>query len=175
MNFCSKCSSAQIEKKVPDGDTHERLVCTQCNEIFYSNPNIVTGVLPFNSNNEILLCKRNIEPRSGFWTLPAGFLENGESIEEGAVRETYEEALLKVENVNLFTILSVPHINQIYTFFTGEINGSSFGPTPESSEVKLFKINEIPWDELAFPTVKRTLQLFLEEDRNNVFNEVLKY
>ena len=175
MNFCSKCSSAQIEKKVPDGDTHERLVCTQCNEIFYSNPNIVTGVLPFNSNNEILLCKRNIEPRSGFWTLPAGFLENGESIEEGAVRETYEEALLKVENVNLFTILSVPHINQIYTFCTGEINGSSFGPTPESSEVKLFKIDEIPWDELAFPTVKRTLQLFLEEDRNNVFNEVLKY
>ena len=117
MNFCSKCSSAQIEKKVPDGDTHERLVCTQCNEIFYSNPNIVTGVLPFNSNNEILLCKRNIEPRSGFWTLPAGFLENGESIEEGAVRETYEEALLKVENVNLFFSIEIGFFVMI--FLTG--------------------------------------------------------
>ena len=173
MKYCSVCGSL-TERKIPEGDNRERDCCENCGTIHYSNPKIIVGTVPF-QDSSVLLCKRGIEPRYGKWTLPGGFLENGESIEEGAVRETYEEALLKVENVNLFTILSVPHINQIYTFFTGEINGSSFGPTPESSEVKLFKIDEIPWDELAFPTVKRTLQLFLEEDRNNVFNEVLKY
>ena len=174
MKYCSNCGSSNLEFKIPQDDNRKRYCCNDCGTIFYTNPNLVVGTLS-TFDNKILIAKRSIHPRKDKWTLPAGFLENGESIEEGAVRETYEEALLKVENVNLFTILSVPHINQIYTFFTGEINGSSFGPTPESSEVKLFKIDEIPWDELAFPTVKRTLQLFLGEDRNNVFNEVLKY
>ena len=175
MNFCPICSSAEIIKTIPDDDNRERDVCQSCGEIFYVNPNIVTGVLPYNDQGEILLCKRSIEPRDGFWTLPAGFLENGESIQEGAERETLEEAKLHVSDVKLFTILSVPHINQIYTFFSGKIVNDDFGPTPESSEVKLFKVDEIPWEELAFPTVIKTLKIYLEHGDEKVFNEVLEY
>ena len=169
MNFCSKCSSAQIEKKVPDGDTHERLVCTQCNEIFYSNPNIVTGVLPFNSNNEILLCKRNIEPRSGFWTLPAGFLENAETMQAGALRETLEETQAEAEIIKPYTVISLPHISQIHVFYLAKLLSDSFGPTNESSEVKLVETSEIPWDELAFPTVSMTLKYFVEDSKKDNF------
>lgn len=174
MNFCPICSSAEIVRKIPEGDNLERDVCNKCNEIFYTNPNIVTGVLAYTNDDELILCKRSIEPRIGYWTLPAGFLENGESIEEGALRETFEEAKLYVDDVKLFTILSVPHINQIYTFFTGKVANYDFGPTPESSEVKLFKYDDIPWSELAFPTVIKTIKLFLEHGDNEVFNEVLK-
>ena len=106
--------------------------------------------------------------------MPAGFLENGESIEEGALRETMEEAKLHVSDVKLLTVLSVPHINQIYTFFTGKVVNHDFGPTPESSEVKLFKFDDIPWSELAFPTVIKTLKLFLEHGDSKVINETLK-
>ena len=128
----------------------------------------------YTDQNELILCKRSIEPRHGYWTLPAGFLENGESIEEGALRETMEEAKLHVSDVKLFTVLSVPHINQIYTFFTGKVVNHDFGPTPESSEVKLFKFDDIPWADLAFPTVIKTLKLFLEHGDSKVINETLK-
>lgn len=175
MNFCSKCGSARIEKKIPEGDTLPRYVCQDCGEIHYSNPNVVTGVLPINDANEILLCRRSIEPRSGFWTLPAGFLENGESIEQGALRETREEAKLEVNNVKLFTVISVPKINQVYSFFIGEIANTDFGPTPESSEVKLFHVDNIPWDKLAFRTVKLTIEQYLEHGRNSFFNRVLDH
>lgn len=173
MNFCSNCASANIEKRIPDDDNLPRDICSDCGEIFYSNPNIVTGVLPFTNNNEILLCKRSIEPRSGYWTLPAGFLENGESIEEGALRETQEEAKLLVKDVQLFNVISVPRINQIYTFFTGLVVNDDFGPTPESSEVKLFHIDDIPWDDLAFRTVRMTIELYLKEGVGKAFNNVL--
>ena len=173
MNFCSNCGSSRIVKKVPEGDTHPRLVCEECGEIHYTNPNVVTGVLPFNDNDEILLCKRAIEPRSGFWTLPAGFLENGESIEEGALRETREEACLEVSEIKLFTVISVPRINQIYSFFIGKIVNDDFGPTPESSEVKLFKINELPWDDLAFRTVRLTIEQYLNHGKDSFSNKVL--
>ena len=174
MNFCPVCSSAEIVKKIPEGDNREREVCNNCGEIFYTNPNIVTGVLAYTDNDELILCKRSIEPRHGYWTLPAGFLENQESIEEGALRETEEEAKLRVSNVKLFTVLSVPHIDQIYTFFTGKVVNYDLGPTPESSEVKLFKYDDIPWDELAFPTVIKTIKLFLEHGDDKIINEVLR-
>ena len=174
MNFCPVCSSAEIVKKIPEGDNREREVCNNCGEIFYTNPNIVTGVLAYTDNDELILCKRSIEPRHGYWTLPAGFLENQESIEEGALRETEEEAKLRVSNVKLFTVLSVPHIDQSYTFFTGKVVNYDFGPTPESSEVKLFKYDDIPWDELAFPTVIKTIKLFLEHGDDKIINEVLR-
>ena len=112
MNFCPNCS-AKIIKEIPEGDNLERDVCSQCGEIFYTNPNVVAGVLPYNDKNQILLCKRSIEPREGFWTLPAGFLENGETIEQGAIRETLEEAKLRVKDSKLFTVISVPHIDQV--------------------------------------------------------------
>ena len=131
-------------------------------------------MLPYTANNEILLCKRSIEPRYGFWTLPAGFLENGETIEEGALRETEEEAKLMVTDVELFNVISVPRINQIYTFFTGLVANDDFGPTPESSEVKLFHVDNIPWDDLAFRTVRMTIELYLKEGRGKIFNNVLE-
>ena len=174
MNFCPVCSSAEIVKKIPEDDNREREVCNSCGEIFYSNPNIVTGVLAYTDNDELILCKRSIEPRHGYWTLPAGFLENQESIEEGALRETEEEAKLRVSDVKLFTILSVPHIDQIYTFFTGKVVHYDFGPTPESSEVNLFKYDDIPWKDLAFPTVSKTIKLFLEHGDDKIINEVLR-
>ena len=137
------------------------------------NLKIVAGCLLV-WDKKILLCKRATEPRSGYWTLPAGFMENWETVEEGALRETMEEAKLKVSDVKLFTVLSVPHINQIYTFFTGKVVNYDFGPTPESSEVELFKFDDIPWPELAFPTVIKTLKLFLEHGDTKVINETLK-
>ena len=163
----------KFNKEVPEGDNRERTVCDNCGMIFYENPKVVAGCLLV-WKDKILLCKRATEPRAGYWTLPAGFLENQESIEEGALRETEEEAKLRVSNVKLFTVLSVPHIDQIYTFFTGKVVNYDFGPTPESSEVKLFKYDDIPWDELAFPTVIKTIKLFLEHGDDKIINEVLR-
>ena len=175
MNFCSNCGSAELVKKIPEGDNLERFVCNKCGHIHYQNPNVVAGVLPYNDKNQILLCKRSIEPREGYWTLPAGFLENGETIKQGDIRETLEEAKLKVKDSRLFTVISLPHIDQVYTFFTAKIINDDFGPTAESSEVQLFNYEDIPWDELAFPTVMRTIKLFLEHGDKKVFNEVIEY
>ena len=175
MNFCSNCGSDELVKKIPEGDNLEIFVCNKCGHIHYQNPNVVAGVLPYNDKNQILLCKRSIEPREGYWTLPAGFLENGETIEQGAIRETLEEAELKVKDSKLFTVISVPHIDQVYTFFTAKIINDDFGPTEESSEVKLFNYEDIPWKELAFPTVIRTIKLFLKHGDKEVFNEVIEY
>ena len=173
MNFCSNCAKKLI-KKIPDGDNRQRFVCESCNQIYYENPKIIAGCLPI-YRNRVLLCRRAIAPRKGYWTLPAGFLENGESIEEGALRETREEAKLDVNDVQLFTVISVPKINQVYSFFIGEIANKDFGPTPESSEVKLFHIDKIPWDELAFRTVKLTIEQYLEHGKDSFFNRVLDY
>ena len=173
MRYCSNCGSDKIEFKIPADDNLKRYVCPDCGSIFYTNPNLIVGSVCI-KNEEVLLCKRNIEPRFGKWTLPAGFMENAETLQEGALRETLEEAKLQVSDVKLFTILSVPHINQIYTFFTGKVVNDDFGPTPESSEVELFKFDDIPWSELAFPTVIKTLKLFLEHGDDKVINETLK-
>ena len=116
MRFCSECG-ASVERKIPAGDTHERYVCTQCGAIHYTNPKIVAGTLPI-WGNQVLLCQRAIEPRKGFWTLPAGFLENGETILEGAIRETREEAEAEVLDPHLYTIFSLPHISQVYVFLS---------------------------------------------------------
>ena len=173
MRYCSNCGSDKIEFKIPADDNLKRYICPDCGSIFYTNPNLIVGTVCI-KNEEVLLCKRNIEPRFGKWTLPAGFMENAETLQEGALRETMEEAKLQVSDVKLFTILSVPHINQIYTFFTGKVVNDDFGPTPESSEVELFKFDDIPWSELAFPTVIKTLKLFLEHGDDKVINETLK-
>ena len=173
MRYCSNCGSDKIEFKIPADDNLKRYVCPDCGSIFYTNPNLIVGTVCI-KNEEVLLCKRNIEPRFGKWTLPAGFMENAETLQEGALRETLEEAKLQVSDVKLFTILSVPHIIQIYTFFTGKVVNDDFGPTPESSEVELFKFDDIPWSELAFPTVIKTLKLFLEHGDVKVINETLK-
>ncbi|MDX1451828.1 MAG: NUDIX hydrolase [Oleiphilaceae bacterium] len=167
MNYCSHCGG-DIEHKIPADDNRPRHICVACGTIHYQNPNIVAGTIPV-YENKILLCKRAIEPRHGFWTLPAGFMENQETTTEAAMRETWEEAEAKVEIQALYTVLNVPQIDQVHMYFRATIINGEFGVGPESLETRLFTEEEIPWDELAFPTVKKTLRLFLAERKHEQF------
>ena len=146
----------------------KRYCCEECNTIFYTNPNTVVGALCLR-NESILMAKRNINPRKGLWTLPAGFMENAETLQEGAIRETFEETGSKAEIIMPYTMFSLPHINQVHMFYLADLLDENFGPTVESSEVKLFQIDEILWDEIAFPTVKKTLEYYIEDKEINKF------
>ena len=159
MKFCSHCGSAALERRIPPGDTLPRFVCSDCGTIHYQNPKVVVGCLPV-WEERVLLCKRAIDPRQGLWTLPAGFLENGETIFAGAMRETAEEARARVELGPLYTMISLPQINQIYVMFRARLLDLAFGPGSESLEVRLFDENDVPWSELAFRTITRTLRNF---------------
>ena len=161
-----------MEFKVPGGDNLKRYYCPECDTIFYTNPNVVVGALCIR-NGKILMAKRNINPRKGLWTLPAGFMENAETLQDGALRETYEETGSKAEVKMPYTLFSLPHINQIHMFFLADLLDEDFGPTSESSEVRLFSIDEILWDEIAFPTVTKTLKYYIEdlEKDNYIFRE----
>ena len=151
-----------MEFKVPADDNLKRYICSACNSIFYTNPNIVIGTVCI-KNQEVLLCKRNIEPRYGKWTLPAGFMENAETLHEGALRETNEETQASPKIISPYTAFSLTHISQVHFFYLADLGDEKFGPTPESSEVKLFKQDEIPWDEIAFPTVSKTLKYYFDD------------
>ena len=154
---------------MPDGDNRPRHICPECDTIFYLNPRIVAGAVPVFSGKEgtqVLLCKRAIEPRKGFWTLPAGFMENGESTEQAAKRETHEEANAVVKINSLFTMVSVPHINQVHLFYLADLAKAEFAAGDESQEVALFTEQDIPWQQLAFPTVARTLKRFFKHRDN---------
>jgi len=146
----------------------KRYCCKECSTIFYTNPNVVVGALCLR-NESILMAKRNINPRKGLWTLPAGFMENAETLQEGAIRETFEETGSKAEIVMPYTMFSLPHINQVHMFYLADLLDENFGPTVESSEVKLFQVDEILWDEIAFPTVKKTLEYYIEDKEINKF------
>ena len=168
MKFCSTCGSANVDWKVPAGDHLPRSVCRDCASIHYQNPKIVVGCLP-TWEERILLCKRAIEPRHGLWTLPAGFLENGETLVAGAARETLEEAQARVDVGPLYALISLPQINQVYMMFRARLHGRDFGPGEESLEVRLFEESEIPWEELAFRTIARTLRNFFLDRRHGAF------
>jgi len=161
MNFCSHCGQP-VTLRIPDGDTLPRHVCDACGTIHYQNPKIVTGCIP-EWEDRLLLCRRAIEPRRGLWTLPAGFMENGETTAEGAARETLEEALARVEIDRLYALFNIPHINQVYLMFRARLLDLEFAPGPESLEVALFREDEIPWQELAFPVVKETLERYFRD------------
>lgn len=161
MKYCSTCGE-QVEQKIPEGDNRHRYVCVSCDTIHYQNPRIVAGTVPV-LDNRVLLCRRAIEPRYGYWTLPAGFMENSETTLEAAARETLEEALADVKMEDLYTVIHVPHIDQVHMFYRATLTNESFGAGEESLEARLFPLSEIPWDELSFPTVRRTLELFLED------------
>lgn len=163
MTFCSHCGH-HLEQQIPQGDSRLRDVCPACKTIHYQNPKIVAGCIPV-WGDQVLLCRRAIEPRRGFWTLPAGFMENGESMAEAAMRETLEEACARVKNLNLYSIFDLPHISQVHTFFRAELSDLSFDIGVESLEVALFHESEIPWQNLAFPTIGRILTCFFQ-DRN---------
>ncbi|MEM7100396.1 MAG: NUDIX hydrolase [Pseudomonadota bacterium] len=167
MKFCSDCGGS-IHLQIPDGDNRERFVCASCTTIHYVNPRIVAGCLPI-WQDQVLLCKRAIAPREGYWTLPAGFLENGESIKAGAMRETAEEANASVDNLDLYTVFSLPHISQAYMFYKADLLNLEFSSGPESLEVKLFTEEQIPWDELAFPVITQTLEFYFTDRVDNTF------
>jgi len=167
MNFCSHCG-ARIVVRVPEGDTLPRHMCDACGSIHYRNPLLVVGSIP-EWNGQLLLCKRAIEPRLGMWTLPAGFMELGESVAQGAIRETLEEANARVELGEAFTLLSVPHVNQVHIFYRARLLDLDFAPGTESLEVALFREDAIPWKDLAFRTISTTLRLFYADRKNGAY------
>lgn len=168
MNYCSHCGSDRLETRIPDGDTLPRIVCANCHTIHYQNPKVVVGCLP-EWDDKVLLCKRAIEPRYGLWTLPAGFLENGETVIAGAIRETAEEAHARVEVHDLYTLISLPQINQVYMMFRARLLDREFGPGTESLEVALFDEADIPWESLAFRTIARTLRNYFLDRKLGAF------
>jgi ADP-ribose pyrophosphatase YjhB (NUDIX family) len=165
MKFCSECAHP-VALAIPEGDNRPRYVCTHCDAIHYQNPKLVIGSIPVweeDGELKVLLCKRAIEPRYGYWTLPAGFMENAETTAEAAVRETEEEAGAHIEIGELFTLLNVAHVHQVHLFYLARLVDLDFAPGIESLEVRLFSEREIPWDELAFPTIRTTLELFFAD------------
>ena len=157
-------------QRIPEGDEKLRYCCDSCDVIFYQNPKNIVGTLP-TFEDKVLLCKRAIEPRRGKWTLPAGFMENGETTLAGAIRETAEEAgaRVKVQQNNLYTLFNLPYINQVYLFFRAELEDLDFEPGIESLEVGLFSEAQIPWNEIAFPVVRSTLEHYFLDLANSVF------
>ena len=163
MNYCHHCAQP-LELRVPDGDDRERHCCTACGRVHYQNPKNVVGTVPV-FEDKVLLCRRAIEPRINKWTLPAGFMENGETSLEGAVRETMEEAGAEVKTGEhcLYTLFNLPDINQMYMFFRAELTNLNFSPGIESAEVAMFKEPDIPWKEIAFPVVYSTLDHYFKD------------
>jgi ADP-ribose pyrophosphatase YjhB (NUDIX family) len=167
MNYCSHCG-APVRLRIPAGDDRPRFVCDSCHTIHYQNPKMVVGCIP-EREDKILLCRRAIEPRSGLWTIPAGLLENGETVIEGAKREAFEEARAKVEILSLYTLFDLTHINQVYLIFRARLLDHDYMPGEESVEVRLLEKEEIPWDDIAFPAIKKTLRLYFKDRPTGVF------
>jgi ADP-ribose pyrophosphatase YjhB (NUDIX family) len=167
MNFCSHCGSP-LEFRVPEGDSLPRFVCPACGTIHYQNPKMVVGCIP-EWEDKVLLCKRAIEPKYGLWTLPAGFMENGETTAEGALRETWEEAGARVELGPLYTLFNLPHVNQVYFMFRARLLDLDYQPGTESLEVRLFAESDIPWEQIAFRTVRASLELYFQDRRKGGF------
>ena len=164
INFCCVCG-APVVQRVPAGDSLLRHVCDHCNAIHYSNPKLVVGTLPV-WEDRVLLCRRAIEPRLGKWTLPAGFMENNETVAAAAVRETVEESGAHIELGDIFTLISVPHISQVHVVYQARLLDLDFAPGEETLEVALFSEAEIPWDEIAFRTISMTLRHFFGDRRS---------
>ena len=168
IKYCKNCGTAVVYRQPDDGDTKNRAVCPACNTVHYENPLNVVGTVPI-WGDKVLLCKRNIEPRKGKWTLPAGFMELDETTSEGAARETVEEAGAQFDMQALFSVLSVPKVGQVHLFYRARLTSDQFDPGYETQEAKLFAESEIPWDEIAFRTVKVTLERFFADRALGVF------
>ena len=168
MKFCSNCGLT-ISLRTPEGDNRLRHCCDHCGSIHYENPRLVVGTIPV-WEDSVLLCRRAIEPRHGYWTLPAGFMENGESVGQGAMRETIEEAGANIILGPIFTMIDVIHVHQVHVFYRAELINTTFDPGIESLEVQLFKQAEIPWSDLAFRTVSMTLKHYFEDRARGVYS-----
>jgi ADP-ribose pyrophosphatase YjhB (NUDIX family) len=167
MKYCSQCG-APVSLKIPADDNRHRHVCDSCELIHYQNPKIIAGCIPV-WEDKVLLCRRAIEPRHGYWTLPAGFMEMGETTSEAAVRETLEEANARVEIDGLYALINLPHVNQVYMMFRSQLLDLDFLPGQESLEVALYAEDDIPWEELAFTTIRHSLKFYFEDQKRNNF------
>ena len=167
IKHCKACGG-ETHYRIPADDNRERAVCQVCGTVHYENPLNVVGTVPV-WNDKVLLCKRNIEPRLGYWTLPAGFMELGETTAEGAIRETVEEAGARIDLEGLFTVLNVVRVGQVHLFYRATLRDTDFDPGPETIEARLFREEEIPWDALAFRTVRETLLRFFEDRKRGQF------
>ena len=168
IKHCRDCGTPVQYRLPDDGDTRERAICTACNTVHYENPLNVVGTVPW-IGDRVLLCRRNIEPRWGKWTLPAGFMELGESTAQGAARETREEAGAQFEMEDLFSVMSVPRVGQVHLYYRARLTSDVFDPGHETLETRLFREDEIPWEELAFRTVRETLLRYFADQRAGRF------
>ena len=164
IKHCKNCGTAVVYRLPDDGDTRERAICTACHTVHYVNPLNVVGTIPI-WEDKVLLCKRNIEPRYGKWTLPAGFMELGETVAQGAARETDEEAGAQIELLDLYTLMNVVRVGQVHFFYRARLLNTRFNPGHETIEARLFSEAEVPWDEIAFRTVRETLKCYFEDRR----------
>ena len=171
LKHCRSCGIAVVYRLPDDGDTKARAVCPTCHTVHYENPLNVVGTVPTwgDDNPQVLLCKRNIEPRWGKWTLPAGFMEMGETTAQGAARETVEEAGAQFDMQGLFTVMNVARVGQVHFFYRAKLLNLDFDPGHETIEARLFTESEIPWDEIAFKTVKETLMLYFADHHAKQF------
>jgi ADP-ribose pyrophosphatase YjhB (NUDIX family) len=172
IQHCKNCGCAVAYRQPDDGDTKLRAVCTACTTVHYENPLNVVGTVPIwhsATGPQVLLCKRNIEPRKGYWTLPAGFMELGETAAQGAARETAEEAGAQIEMQALFTLISVPRVGQVHFFYLAKLHSEVFDIGFETMEAKLFSEADIPWDSIAFGTVRDTLQHYFSDAKAGAF------
>ena len=169
IKHCRECGTAVVYRLPDDGDTKPRAVCPACHTVHYENPLNVVGTVPELADGRILLCKRNIEPRKGKWTLPAGFMELEETTAQGAARETDEEAGAQIEMGPLFSLLNVPRVGQVHLFYRAALLSDQFNPGYETMEARLFTEEEVPWDELAFRTVKETLEAYFSDRKAGAF------
>ncbi len=171
IRHCRQCGTRVVYRLPDDGDTRVRAVCPACHTVHYENPLNVVGTIPTWGlhGEQVLLCRRNIEPRYGYWTLPAGFMELGETTSQGAARETEEEAGARFELQDLFSVLNVARVGQVHLYYRARLTCTTFNPGHETIEARLFTAPEIPWNDLAFTTVKITLQRYFEDQQRGVF------
>ena len=167
MKYCNLCGGDLVHRVPPD-DNRKRHVCTRCGYVHYQNPRIIAGSIP-EWQGQVLLCKRAIEPRLGLWTLPAGYMELGETTAQAALRETLEEANARVEVSELYTVISLPHVDQVYMMYRARLLDLEFSPGAETEQVQLFAPDQIPWDRLAFGTVRHTLEFYLQDQERGEF------
>jgi ADP-ribose pyrophosphatase YjhB (NUDIX family) len=173
IKHCKTCGIAVVYRLPDDGDTKPRAVCPACNTVHYENPLNVVGTIPIlidaQGQHLVLLCKRNIEPRKGYWTLPAGFMELNETSAQGAARETDEEAGAQIEMQGLFTLINVQRVGQVHFYYRAKLLSEVFDIGYETLEARLFTEADIPWDNLAFHTVRGTLEHYFADARAGVF------
>ena len=167
FKHCKACGGP-VEYRVPIDDNRDRATCTLCGHVHYENPLNVVGTVPA-WGDEVLLCRRNIEPRYGLWTLPAGFMELGETVAEGALRETVEEAGARIELEGLYAVLNVVKVGQVHLFYRARLLDTDFAPGPETIEARLFREESVPWEEIAFRTVRETLRRYFDDRRRGAF------